>query len=152
MGERVGRQAVVLLVEDDPEDQELTRRALEDGVIKADLHVVSDGVEAMKYLLQEGAYSGTAAPYPDLILLDPNMPKLNSRRVLERMRAEPNLKRIPVVILTTSQQEEDIVRSYDLGCNSFITKPVDLECFFKVVRELRHYWFKLVTLPEEVAA
>ncbi len=146
------RRAVVLLVEDDPGDQELTRRALQDDIVRADLHVVSDGEEAMDFLYRRGIYSLTSAPRPDIVLLDLNMPKLDGRQVLARMRSADNLRHIPVVVLTTSQQEEDILRSYHLGCNSFITKPVELESFIKVVRELGHYWFELVALPLEVNA
>ncbi len=150
MDERIGRRAVVLLIEDDPGDQELTRRALMEDVVKTDLHVVCDGAEAMEFLLQEGAYDADTAPRPDLVLLDLNMPKIDGRQVLERVRANAGLQSIPVIVLTTSRQEEDIIRSYNLGCNSFITKPVDMGDFIKVIRELGHYWFELVTLPAEV--
>jgi CheY-like chemotaxis protein len=143
-----GTRAVVLLVEDDPGDQELTRRALHNDIIRTDLRIVSDGEEAMEYLHQEDRYLDSGgAPRPDLVLLDLNMPLLDGRGVLKRMRASETLKSIPVVILTTSKQEEDIVRSYKLGCNSFITKPVEMSAFVEVVKELGSYWFELVTLP-----
>ena len=143
-----GKPAVVLLAEDDPADQELTRRALLEDVIKTDLHVVSDGEMALDYLYQRGPFVDAAtAPRPDLILLDLNMPRIDGKQVLQQMRSDPGLRRIPVVVLTTSKQEEDIIRSYDLGCNSFIIKPVDLDGFIRAVRELGSYWFQLVTLP-----
>lgn len=142
------QRAVVLLVEDDPGDQELTRRALQEDVLRMDLRIVSDGAEALDYLLRRGQYQAPeSSPRPELILLDLNMPKINGRQVLERMKGHPVLKHIPVVVLTTSNQEEDILRSYDLGCNSFVTKPVALEAFLSAVRELGHYWFELVALP-----
>lgn len=145
---RKPRRAVVLLIEDDPGDQELTRRALAEGVIKVDLRIVTDGVHAMAYLTRVGEYSDPLkAPPPDLILLDLNMPKIDGREVLRRIKSEPKLREIPVVVLTTSEQESDIVRSYDLGCNSFITKPVDLDGFIQAIRKLGAYWFELVTLP-----
>lgn len=148
---RNSRPAIVLLVEDDPGDQELTRRALQDDVIKTDLRIVCDGEEAMDYLLQQGAYTLHTAPRADLVLLDLNMPKMDGRQVLMKMREHPVLRRIPVVVLTTSRQEEDIVRSYDLGCSSFITKPVKMEAFIQATKEIGHYWFELVTLPDGIA-
>ena len=142
-----GRPAVVLLVEDDPDDRELTSRALQEDFVMTELHIVSDGEAAMEYLLQRGAYSPDTAPRPDLILLDLNLPKLNGHQILERVRAHPVLKGTPVIVLTTSSQQEDIVRSYDLGCNSFLTKPVEIETFIKAVRAFGKYWFELVALP-----
>jgi CheY-like chemotaxis protein len=144
---------VILLAEDDPGDQELTRRALEEDVVRVDLRIVSDGEEALDYLHQRGAYSeADAAPRPDLILLDLNMPKLSGREVLHELKQSPDLCRIPVVVLTTSQQEADIIATYDLGCNSYVQKPVDIEQFISVVRKLGDYWFEIVTLPREAAA
>jgi CheY-like chemotaxis protein len=151
MHKRTVRSAIVLLVDDDPGDQELTRRALQEDAMKIDLHVANNGEEAMDYLLHCGEWSDPAlSPRPDLVLLDLNMPRVDGRQVLERMRAHEKLKSIPVVVLTTSQQETDIVRSYDLGCNSFIVKPVGMEAFLKTIRELGSYWLELVTLPSEV--
>ena len=142
------KQAVVLLIEDDPGDQELTRRALDDGVVKMDLRIVNDGVEALDYLYRRNGYSdAAAAPRPDLILLDLNMPKLDGRAVLKELREVEDLQPIPVVVMTTSDQEADILRSYKLGCNSFITKPVEMDGFIATLRELGHYWFELVALP-----
>lgn len=142
------RRAVILLVEDDPGDQELTRRALQEDVVKTDLHIVSDGEEALKYLLREEPYTDPEeSPLPDLILLDLNMPKLDGREVLKKIKEEPHLRTIPVVVLTTSQQETDIVKSYVIGCSSYITKPVELADFMNTIRNLGTYWFELVTLP-----
>jgi CheY-like chemotaxis protein len=139
----------VLLIEDDPGDQELTRRALTKGVIKTDLRIVSDGEEALDYLNHGGRYADAdAAPTPDVILLDLNMPKLDGREVLRRVKADPRLKRIPVIMLTTSRRESDILRSYNLGCNSFVTKPVEVDDFITAIGELGEYWFELVTLPK----
>lgn len=142
------RLAVILLAEDDPGDQELTRRALEDDVIRVDLRIVSDGEEALDYLHRRGQYSDPEiAPRPDLILLDLNMPRLNGREVLQSLKTSPDLCRIPVVVLTTSQQEADILATYDLGCNSYVQKPVDIDQFIHVVRKMGNYWFEIVTLP-----
>lgn len=142
--------AVILLVDDDPGDQELTRRALSNDVYKTRLSVVSDGEEAMEYLTHSGRYEDPAtSPTPDLILLDLNMPKMGGKEVLEKMREYPKLASVPVVVLTTSRQEEDILRSYQLGCNSFITKPVDIDKFVDLIRQLETYWFKLVALPRD---
>ncbi len=147
LGEQV-HAATVLLAEDNPADQNLTRRALDRGVIRCDLRVVSNGEEAMDYLLQREQFADRAAcPRPDLILLDLNMPRLDGRQVLERMRADPNLDTIPVVVLTTSRQEEDVVRSYKLGCNSFIQKPIQIQDFVAALEQLGAYWLKLVVLP-----
>ena len=148
MGIRTGKPAVILLVEDDPGDQELTRRALTEGVFRADLRIVSDGEEALDYLHRRGAYADSDdAPLPDLILLDLNMPKLDGKDVLRAVKSHVTLRSLPVVVLTTSQQEADVFRSYDLGCNSFISKPVVADAFVDVIRELGSYWFELVTLP-----
>jgi len=126
----------------------LTRRALQEDVIRTTLYVVSDGEEAMDFLLRRGDYDKpAAAPRPDLLLLDLNMPKLDGRQVLQQIRKDEGLRSLPVVVLTTSKQEEDIIRSYELGCNSFITKPVGVEAFMRTVRELGSYWLELVTLP-----
>lgn len=149
--ETVFRRAVILLAEDDPGDQELTRRALAEDIVRTDLRIVNDGQEALDYLLRQGAYQDPASsPHPDLILLDLNMPRVNGRQVLERLKERPELDHIPVVVLTTSNQDEDILRSYDLGCNSFIQKPVDIDQFLNVARELGRYWFELVALPPAI--
>ena len=142
------KPAVILLAEDDRGDQELTRRALEEGKIHNDLHIVEDGEEALAYLFRRGKYQEPASsPRPDLLLLDLNLPRVDGREVLERIRADSKLRRMAVVVLTTSRQEEDILRSYELGCNSFITKPVDMDQFIRVIHALEEYWFQIVVLP-----
>jgi len=142
------KSPVVLLVDDDMEDQALTRRAFQKSAIRADLQIVSDGQQAMHYLLREGEYADPArAPRPDLVLLDLNMPNVDGHGVLKRMRSDFDLKGIPVVVLTTSNQPDDVQRCYDLGCNSFITKPSNIAEFVRVVEKLESYWFELVTLP-----
>ncbi len=143
-------RTTILLVEDDPGDQELTRRALQDDIIRVDLRVVSDGKEALDYLLRKGEFEDPRdSPRADMILLDLNMPRVDGKQVLERMRDDPDLGQIPVIVLTTSKEEEDVMRSYDLGCKSFIQKPVEVEKFISAIRELRHYWLDLVTLPTD---
>ena len=136
----------ILLVEDDAGDQELTRRALDN--LNVDLRIVSDGEEAMEYLQREGKYfDSIESPRPDLILLDLNMPRMNGREFLMVFNSNRDLSRIPVVVLTTSRQEVDILRSYDLGCNSYIQKPVEMDQFINAVQQLGKYWFEVVTLP-----
>ncbi len=135
----------ILLVEDDEGDVELTREALEDSKLVINLHVVRDGVEAMNYLHRKEPYID--APLPDLILLDLNMPKKSGREVLAEIKQDETLKDIPVIILTTSQVGEDILRSYHLGANCYITKPVDFNQFVKVVKNVENFWFTIVKLP-----
>jgi CheY-like chemotaxis protein len=137
----------VLLVEDNPGDVRLTREALKDGRVANRLHVVGDGAEALEFLRRQGRFAD--APRPDLILLDLNLPRMSGREVLARIKGDPALRRIPVVILTTSKAEEDILRAYDLHANSFITKPVDLDRFLAVVRLIEDYWLAIVQLPPE---
>ncbi len=139
------RPIEILLVEDSPGDRRLTLEALKESKLMTSMNMVSDGVEAMAFLRQQGAYKD--APRPDLILLDLNMPKKDGREVLSEIKADPDLKRIPVVVLTTSQAEEDIVRAYDLHVNCYVTKPVDLEQFAGVVRAIEGFWFTIVELP-----
>ena len=142
------RPAIILLAEDDLGDQELTKRALEEGKVENELYIVKDGEEALDYLFRRGRYTDPeTSPRPDLFLLDLNMPKIDGRQVLEQIRSIHELRNIRVVVLTTSHQEEDITRSYDLGVHSYITKPVDLDQFFNVVRTLEEYWFQIVVLP-----
>ena len=142
------RLATILLAEDNPAEQNLTRRALSKGVMQCDLRIVSDGEEAMAYLLRQGKYEDPeVSPRPDLILLDLNMPRLDGRQVLERTKSDPGINTIPVVVLTTSTHEQDVVRSYELGCNSFINKPVDVHAFLDALKQLGSYWLKLVVLP-----
>jgi chemotaxis family two-component system response regulator Rcp1 len=138
----------VLLVEDSPGDVRLTREAFKDAKVHISLHVASDGAEAMAFLGREGSYVN--APRPDLILLDLNLPKKDGREVLEEIKESASLKTIPVVILTTSASEEDILRSYRLHANCYITKPVDLAGFLKVVKSIDNFWLSVVKLPHEV--
>ena len=150
-GHNARRRITILLAEDDPGDQELTRRALRDDLVRTDLRVVEDGEEALEYLRREGAYADpTNSPRPELILLDLNMPRMNGRELLKILKANPDLCRIPVVVLTTSEQEADILRSYDLGCNSYIQKPVEMDQFVVAVQKLGQYWFDVVTLPTAI--
>jgi two-component system, chemotaxis family, response regulator Rcp1 len=135
----------VLLVEDNPGDVRLTKEALKEGKLLNQLTVVGDGVEALSFLRKEGKYAD--AVQPELILLDLNLPKKDGREVLAEIKADPNLRRIPVVVLTTSSAEEDILRIYDLHANCYITKPVDLEQFMGVVKSIEDFWVSVVKLP-----
>ena len=135
----------VLLVEDDPGDVLMTREAFEDYKVKNNLHVVSDGVEALSFLRGEGEYTGS--PRPDLILLDLNLPLKDGREVLSEIKSDDKLRRIPVVVLTTSEAEEDVLRSYDLHANAYITKPVDFDRFVDVVRHIDDFFVSVVRLP-----
>jgi two-component system response regulator len=135
----------VLLVEDDPGDELMTREAFEDNKIGNTLHVVRDGEEALDFLYRRGAHGN--APRPDLILLDLNLPKYDGRQVLERIKSDPDLAHIPVVVLTTSSAEEDIQRSYKLHANAYVTKPVDLDQFIAAVRQIDEFFVTVVRLP-----
>ena len=135
----------VLLVEDDSGDVMIAEEALKASRLKSKLTVVPDGVEALKYLRREGAYA--EAERPDLILLDLNLPKMTGHEVLAEVKTDPALRKIPIVVLTTSQAEEDIVRTYDLHANCYIQKPVDFEQFIKVVRSIEEFWLTIVRLP-----
>lgn len=135
----------ILLVEDNPGDADLAREALQDSKINNNLHVVEDGIEAMAFLRKTGKYEN--APRPDLILLDLNLPRKDGREVLSEIKADDYFKRIPVVILTTSEAEEDILKSYNLHANCYITKPIDLSQFMKVVHSIENFWLSIVALP-----
>lgn len=135
----------VLLVEDDPGDELMTREAFEDNKIGNTLHVVRDGEEALDFLYRRGEH--TEAPQPDLILLDLNLPKYDGRQVLEKIKSDPELSHIPVVVLTTSAAEEDILRSYKLHANAYVTKPVDLDQFIAAVRQIDDFFVQVVRLP-----
>ena len=135
----------ILLVEDNPGDARLAQEALKEGRMSSRLKIVVDGVEAMSYLRREAPFA--EAPRPHLVLLDLNLPRKDGRQVLAEMKADPELRRIPVVVLTTSQAEQDVNRSYDLHANCYITKPVDLDRFITVVRSIEEYWCSVVTLP-----
>ncbi|WP_427163026.1 response regulator [Aliinostoc sp. HNIBRCY26] len=137
----------VLLVEDNPGDVELTRIALEDSKISVNLNVVEDGVEAMAFLRKQDKYAD--APHPDIVLLDLNLPKKDGREVLAEIKTDDNFKRIPVVVLTTSQAEEDILRAYNLAANCYIAKPVDFDQFVRIVQSIENFWFAIVKLPPE---
>ncbi|MBI3604092.1 MAG: response regulator [Nitrospirae bacterium] len=137
----------ILLVEDNPGDVRLTKEALSASKLSNQLHVVPDGVEALAYLHQQGPYA--QQPRPDLILLDLNLPKKDGREVLADIKADPLLKRIPVVVLTTSQAEQDILKTYELHANCYVTKPVDLDQFVEVVRSIKDFWLTIVKLPQE---
>lgn len=141
------RPIEILLVEDNPGDADLARVALENGKLKNNLYVVDDGEKAMAFLRREGDYADM--PRPDLILLDLNLPKKDGREVLAEIKADESLKRIPVVILTTSAAEEDILKSYNLHANCYITKPIDLAQFIHVVRSIETFWLSVVVLPPD---
>ncbi|WP_329297568.1 response regulator [Streptomyces sp. NBC_00659] len=137
----------VLLVEDDPGDELMTREAFEDNKIGNNLHVVRDGEEALDFLYRRAAHAD--APRPDLILLDLNLPKYDGRQVLEKIKSDPALSHIPVVVLTTSAAEEDILRSYRLHANAYVTKPVDLDQFIAAVRQIDDFFVQVVRLPRQ---
>ncbi|SFS68356.1 response regulator [Halostagnicola kamekurae] len=139
--------ARILLVEDNPGDVRLTKEAFKRGRIEIELEVVSDGVDALEYLSQEGEYAD--APRPDLVLLDLNLPRMNGEEVLEELQDDPTLRRIPVIVLTSSQAEEDVIASYDLSANAYLTKPVDPDAFIETVRTFEKFWFSMVRLPPE---
>ncbi len=135
----------ILLVEDNPGDAELTREALEYSKLFNRLYVVDDGEKAMAFLRRQYPYSDV--PHPDLILLDLNLPRKDGREVLAEIKGDNNLKRIPVVILTTSQAEEDILKTYDMHANCYVTKPIDLKQFMHVVQSIQNFWLSIVILP-----
>jgi len=135
----------LLLVEDNPGDVRLTRETLKDSKIKVELNVVEDGVEALAFLRREGKYA--KAPRPDLILLDLNLPRKDGREVLAEIKQDPDLRRIPVIIMTISSAEEDILRSYNLHANAYVTKPLNLEQFGRITRAIEDFWFTIVKLP-----
>lgn len=143
--EAIGRPVEFLLVEDNPGDVRLTREALNESKLSNNLSVVGDGIEAMAFLRREGRYAD--APRPDVVLLDLNLPKKSGREVLAEIKADPVLRRIPVVVITSSEAEQDIFATYDLHVNCYVTKPVDLEQFIKVVRSIENFWVTIVKLP-----
>jgi CheY-like chemotaxis protein len=145
--DRAIKPVEILMVEDNPGDIRLTMEALRESKLHNNLHVVKDGIEALAYLRQEGDYA--SMPRPDLILLDLNLPKKDGREVLREIKTDREMGRIPVVVLTTSQAEEDVLKTYDLHANCFITKPVDLEQFIKVVQSIEFFWLTIVKLPPE---
>jgi chemotaxis family two-component system response regulator Rcp1 len=141
----MGKVVEILLVEDNPGDVRLTQEAFNEGKMINYLNVVGDGIEAMSYLRKEGKYADVHQP--DLILLDLNMPKKDGREVLAEIKKDPNLRHIPVIVLTTSQAEQDIFKSYDLHANCYITKPVDLDQFNTVIKSIKDFWLSIVKLP-----
>jgi CheY-like chemotaxis protein len=140
-----GTPIEILLVEDSPDDACLTIDALRDGRVRNNITLLEDGVSAMAFLRREGRYA--QAPRPDLILLDLNLPRKNGREVLTEIKQDPNLRRIPVVIMTSSDDEKDILAAYDRHVNAYVTKPVDLDQFIAVVKSIEHFWFSIVKLP-----
>ena len=144
-GERQSRPVEILLVEDDPGDVLMTREAFADHKVQNQLHVVTDGAQAMSFLRGEDQYAGS--PRPDLVLLDLNLPKMDGREVLQAIKSDPDLASIPVVVLTTSEAEEDVLGSYSLHANAYVTKPVDFERFISVVREIDDFFVTVVRLP-----
>jgi len=145
MSDIIVRPIEILLVEDNPGDARLTQEAFREGKIGNNLSVVSDGLEALAFLRQEGQYEN--ATRPDMILLDLNLPRMDGRELLARIKSDEELKRIPVVVLTTSKAEEDILKSYNLHANCYISKPVELSQFLEVVRSIEDFWMTIVILP-----
>ena len=143
--EKTAPPVEILLVEDNPGDVRLTREALKEGKVYSNLHWAKDGVEALEFLKREGKHA--KAPRPDIILLDLNLPKKDGREVLALIKKDGALKHIPVVVLTTSEAEEDVLKSYELHANCYVTKPVDLEKFIHVVQSIDRFWLTVVTLP-----
>jgi len=145
LGTDFGRPIEILLVEDSPTDARLTKEALRDGKLRNNIRHVEEGEEAMAILRREGKEA--AAPRPDLILLDLNLPGMDGREVLQEIKEDPDLKRIPVVVMTTSRAERDILQAYNLHANCYVTKPVDVEQFLGAVRKIEDFWFTIVKLP-----
>ncbi|MBP7591060.1 MAG: response regulator [Chloroflexi bacterium] len=140
-----GNPVKILLVEDNPGDIRLTKEALREGKVNNEMFIVTDGLEALAFLNQKGQYAN--APRPDVILLDLNLPLMNGAEVLANIKADPRLKRIPVIVLTTSDDERDILKSYDLHANAYVTKPVDLEHFIEIIGQIEGFWLTIVKLP-----
>jgi len=145
VNDKVAQPIEILLVEDNPGDVRLTIEALKDGKVQNSLHVAKDGVEALAFLHRQGQYE--AAPAPDLILLDLNLPKKDGHEVLAEIKDDPQLKRIPVIVLTTSEAEKDILKTYQLHASSYITKPVDLGQFINVIKSIEDFWLTVVKFP-----
>ena len=143
--ETQARTAEILLVEDNPGDVRLTQEALRESKVLNNLHVVGDGLQAMAFLRREGDHA--EAPCPDVIFLDLNLPKMDGREVLAEIKSDPDLKRIPVVVITSSEAEKDIVQTYDLHVNCYVTKPVDFDQFINVVHSINNFWRSIVKLP-----
>ncbi|HEX9048015.1 MAG TPA: response regulator [Verrucomicrobiae bacterium] len=145
-----GKMITIVLADDDPDDRQLTEEAFQENRLANQLHCVEDGEKLMDYLRRQGEYEKYRdEPLPGLILLDLNMPRKDGREALKEIKADPTLRRIPIVVLTTSKAEEDIIRSYDLGVNSYVTKPVTFKSLVELVKVLGRYWFEVVELPPE---
>ena len=148
--DKTGKAIIILYAEDDPEDRMLVEDAMEESRLANELDFVDDGEELMDYLHRRGKYTGLSnTPLPGLILLDLNMPKKDGREALEEIKADPNLRRIPIVVLTTSKAEEDILRTYDLGVSGFIIKPVTFESLVSIMKTVSKYWFEIVEPPPQ---
>ena len=145
----VKKNVTILIADDDADDRMMISDALRESRLANDLHFVENGEELMDYLLSRGKFNASDHPRPGLILLDLNMPKMDGREALKEIKEHSELKRIPVVVLTTSKAEEDIYRTYNLGVNSFVTKPVTFESLVTIIREIGRYWFEIVELPSE---
>ncbi|CAG0941724.1 Response regulator rcp1 [Anaerolineae bacterium] len=143
----MGKPVEILLVDDNPGDARLAVEAFKEAKVRNNVHIVDDGVKAMAFLRREGEY--THVPHPDVILLDLNLPKKDGRQVLAEIKADADLKRIPVVILTVSKAEEDILKTYNLHANCYITKPIDLDQFLEVIKSIENFWLTVVTLPSD---
>ena len=144
-----GKVITIIMADDDPDDRELAREAFAECRLANDVHYVEDGEELMDYLCRRGKYGDLQeAPLPALILLDLNMPRKDGREALKEIKSNPELRRIPIVVLTTSKAEEDILRTYDLGVNSYVTKPVTFESLVETIKVLGKYWFEIVELPQ----
>lgn len=145
---KAGETITILVAEDDPDDREMIKEAMKECRLANDIHFVEDGEQLVNYVYRRGSYAALqTAPRPGLILLDLNMPRKDGREALREIKADPDLRRIPVVVLTTSKAEEDILRTYDLGVNSYITKPVSFASLVETVKVLGQYWFEIVQLP-----
>ena len=152
MPTKKGKSVTILVAEDDEDDCLLMQEALEENRLANDLHFVGDGVELLDYLKRRGDYSNPAsAPRPSLILLDLNMPRKDGREALKEIKADPDLRQIPIVVLTTSKAEEDILRTYDLGVSSFIAKPVVFDSMVQIMKMIGTYWFEIVELPDRAS-
>jgi CheY-like chemotaxis protein len=150
MKNKEGKVITILLADDDPDDRQLTRDAFAENRLANVLNTVDDGEELLEYLQRRGRYADQRnEPLPGLILLDLNMPRKDGREALKEIKADPNLRRIPIVVLTTSKAEEDILRTYDLGVNSYITKPVTFKSLVELIKLLGRYWFEVVELPPD---
>ena len=147
MAEKIAKTITILMADDDVDDRLLAQEALAENKLANDLHFVENGEELLDYLYQRGKFNEDNAPKPGLILLDLNMPKMDGREALKQLKSNADFRRIPVIVLTTSKSEEDIIKSYDLGVNSFISKPVTFQELVEVTKHIGNYWFGIVELP-----